>query len=62
MAGACGAGMKPPDYHAAYACSDCHNAIDGRMKVPGTTREDLRLWHAEGVLRTLTLLHKKGLL
>jgi hypothetical protein len=54
--------MKPLDICGSWTCSDCHNAIDGRMKVPGTTREDLRLWHAEGVFWTLTLLHKKGLL
>jgi hypothetical protein len=62
LSGLNGVGMKPLDICGSWTCSDCHNAIDGRMKVPGTTREDLRLWHAEGVLRTLTLLHKKGLL
>lgn len=25
-----GAGKKAPDHHAVFACSDCHDVIDGR--------------------------------
>lgn len=51
LAGYCGTGIKPPDTLAAYACSACHDAIDGRVRC-GCTREELRLMHAEGVMRT----------
>lgn len=27
-----GFGQKPPDHHALFACSNCHDAIDGRTK------------------------------
>lgn len=32
MAGTCGIAMKPSDIQAAYACSRCHDAVDGRLK------------------------------
>ena len=48
----CGTGIKPPDILTAYACSSCHDAIDGRRKT-GFSRTELRLMHAEGVFRTL---------
>jgi hypothetical protein len=61
LAGTCGVGMKPIDLCGSWTCSDCHDAIDGRSKTafPQTT---LDLMHAEGVFRTIQLLHKKGLL
>lgn len=51
MAGTCGGGMKPDDWQGAWACSNCHDAIDGRIRTL-YPREQLRLMHAEGVLRT----------
>ena len=51
LAGTCGSGMKPHDEQAAWACSSCHDAIDGRIKT-GYSRDQLRLMHAEGVFRT----------
>lgn len=51
LSGYCGAGLKPDDDMAAHACSRCHDAIDGRIKTP-FTRNELRLMHAEGVMRT----------
>lgn len=52
MAGYCGVGLKPDDEMAAWACDPCHAAIDGRRKLDGWTREEIRLAHAEGVMRT----------
>ena len=51
LSGYCGIGIKPPDEMAAWACSACHDAVDFRIKTP-FTRDELRLMHAEGVMRT----------
>ena len=61
LAGYCGMGIKPPDFMGAYACSGCHDAVDGRIKTD-LSEDELRLTHAEGVMRTLVILQKKGLL
>lgn len=61
LADYCGMGIKPPDFMGAYACSICHDAVDGRIKTD-LSEEELRLAHAEGVMRTLVLLQRKGLL
>lgn len=55
LAGTCGIGMKPPDVLGAWACANCHDIVDGRAPLPTGyyTREQVRLAHAEGVLRTL---------
>ena len=54
-----GTSFKPMDWLAAHACSGCHDVIDGR--VPSTfTHDELRLMHAEGVLRTLKALQQRG--
>lgn len=60
LAGTCGVGLKPIDMQAAWACSSCHDAIDGRSQV--TTRQEARLYHAEGVMRTQCLLVHEGVL
>lgn len=53
MAGYCGTGIKPDDCtFGAWACSSCHDAIDGRVKLDGWSKTDLRLAHAEGIMRT----------
>jgi len=59
--GVSGAGLKSPDWCAAHACSSCHDAIDSRTNC-GLTREQLRLAHLEGMVRTLYLLWHKGAL
>jgi hypothetical protein len=61
LAGYCGMGMKPDDALGAWACSACHDAIDGRTKT-GYDRTTLELWHAHGVMRTFAELRKEGLL
>lgn len=32
MAGHCGIGSKPSDIKSCFACSSCHDVIDGRTK------------------------------
>ena len=51
MGGLNGMGMKPDDIFGAWACSACHDAVDGRTKTKYDC-EQLRLFHEEGVFRT----------
>lgn len=60
LAGTCGTGCKPDDQQGAIACNSCHDAIDGRTKTE-YTRDELRLMHAEGVLRTQQIWRDEGL-
>jgi len=60
MAGTCGTSVKPSDLQAAWACSACHDVIDGRVRI-AEDREILRLYHLEGMVRTLDILVKEGL-
>lgn len=53
MAGYSGVGMKPDDRLAAWCCASCHDLIDGRKRHEWVERQDARLAHAEGVLRTM---------
>lgn len=53
-------GGKSNDLCSVYACSDCHDAIDGRRHV-----EDKKLFMLavyEGHMRTLRLIQEKGLI
>jgi hypothetical protein len=59
LSGTCGTGMKPIDLLGSWACSDCHDAIDGRGK-SSFSREVLDLMHLEGMCRTIQALHKQG--
>jgi len=59
LAGYCGTGLKPDDWMGAWCCYACHDAIDGR-NTHGIDHTDLRLFHAEGVLRTQQQLKKEG--
>jgi hypothetical protein len=61
LAGTCGMGIKPLDLIGAWACSDCHNLIDGRH-TSAFSREQLDLMHLEGMCRTIQALHKRGIL
>jgi hypothetical protein len=61
LAGTCGTGCKPDDEQGAHGCSACHDAIDGRTKTP-YSRDELRLFHAEGVLRTQKILRDGGII
>lgn len=59
LAGTCGAGKKPHDMQGAWACSSCHDVIDGRRHA--ISRDEARLLHAEGVMRTQDCLVREGL-
>lgn len=61
LAGMCGIGIKPSDLLAAWCCDHCHAVVDGRKPAPeGWMRDQVRLAHAEGVLRTLERLERMG--
>ncbi len=59
MAGQNGTGIKPADVLGAWACSSCHDIADFRTRVPAS-KDTIRLWRAEGVMRTLAQLEKEG--
>ena len=61
LSGLCGTGMKPPDIIAAWCCGPCHSKIDQAAKSE-FSRNELRLWFAEGVFRTQNELIKLGVL
>lgn len=57
-----GKGLKSPDALGTYACSACHDVIDGRVPRPsGMTREDVLLAFCEGHQRSFIKLLEKGL-
>jgi hypothetical protein len=51
----CGMGMKVPDIFGAWACSSCHDVLDGRQK-GHYTEDKLYIEHMEGVFRTQNIL------
>lgn len=55
----CGGALKPPDECGAFADYYCHSRVDGRVKCD-IPRDMLRLYHLEGVMRTLYRLGKLG--
>ena len=57
-----GMGRKPHDSRGAYACSACHNFVDGRDVAPGFMEGEIELCFAQGVFRTQDILIKKGLM
>lgn len=65
-----GMGLKRANIHGAYACSSCHDIIDGRATLPeplkGMKADDLmrtiKLLHLDGVIRTQEIMIKEGIL
>lgn len=58
LAGYAGMGSKPDDWSfGAWACSACHDVVDGRVKTEHD-RNAVRLMHAEGCLRTQAALRE----
>lgn len=55
-----GMGQKCDDIHATYACSACHDAIDGRVRV--NTPQVTRLYAYDGMVRTQKLLLEQELI
>lgn len=62
LAGYSGTGLKPPDVMGAWCCSQCHDLVDSRVVIANLTRADVRLAHAEGVMRTMVELEREGIL
>lgn len=62
LSGTCGMGIKPPDLCGSWICSSCHDVTDGRAKSDDWEYGEIRHMHAEGCLRTLNELIKKGIL
>lgn len=59
LIGISGMGMKSPDEIAAFACSNCHDAVD-RRRYKDFDFDYVRLAHAEGVFRTWMILNKSS--
>jgi hypothetical protein len=62
-----GMGRKANDLHGAWACSDCHDVIDGRRSASSAygepvTAEEILIAHLEGVIRTQEQLIDEGLI
>lgn len=50
-----------PDIGAAWGCNTCHAIVDGRITTD-IQKDTLRLYHLEGVERTIDALVKAGIL
>ena len=59
-----GIGRKQPDLFGAFACSDCHDWVDGRRHISNHPAEamDRKIVHLEGVIRTQQLWLDEGLI
>lgn len=57
-----GMGMKQHDIHGAYACSACHEFLDGGYVRYGITRDERDLLHCRAVLKTQQLMLEQGLI
>ena len=58
-----GMGGKQLDCEGAYACSSCHDVLDGRVPRPAEfSNDDIELMHHEGAMRTRAALAEKDLL
>ena len=56
-----GIGRKPHDLIGSWACSACHDVVDGRRQTM-FGRDELRLSHLEGMARTIDVLAQEGLI
>lgn len=59
MVGLSGIGMKAPDWFTAFACSACHDYVDGRSH-PEVSYEKRRLDLLEGMARTQVIRLRKA--
>lgn len=55
-----GTAFKTNDLMVSWACFSCHQAVDGVKDIEGYDKEEIRLAHAEGVLRTIKCLYDTG--
>ena len=58
LAGTCGVGIKPNDLLGAWACSSCHDECDRRTRK--IDADSAALAHLEGIIRTLDILIREG--
>jgi len=56
-----GMGQKPDDIASVYACSACHDAIDGRVK-PHLTEWEIGFEEGRAMVETLRRMFDKGLI
>lgn len=56
-----GLALKHHDLHAAYLCSDCHDAYD-RRRSSGYCKDDLELMFLKAMVRTQQILLRDGLI
>lgn len=56
-----GMGAKKPDIQAAFCCSSCHDALDGRANYL-IDKDTLELAHRQGVERTQDIWLREGLI
>jgi hypothetical protein len=60
-----GAGLKPDDTSGVYACSDCHDWLDGRVSHSSVDKNDLHdkcFYWFRAMRRTWALLITNGVL
>ncbi|TMS82482.1 DUF1364 domain-containing protein [Pseudoalteromonas sp. S554] len=55
-----GVAQKCDDIHSAYACSDCHDVIDGRVREGNA--DEIIIYAYEGMVRTQKLLLEQELM
>lgn len=55
-----GAGTKHSDLLSTYGCSDCHSAVDGRIKTQ-YSKQELDLMLLQGVMRSQQIFLDEGL-
>jgi hypothetical protein len=60
--GSKGQSLKKSDIHAAFACSACHDELDGRTHNSAFSKNALKLMHYEGVERTQDIWINNGML
>ena len=61
LAGVSGIGIKADDALGSWSCSACHDAVDRRSHTD-LERDYVRLAHLEGVIRTIAVLRREGVL
>jgi len=57
-----GMGGKNHDFQGAYACSACHDAVDGRVIPIGMSFGELKVYFMDGIIRTQQILFNEGLI
>lgn len=57
-----GMGQKEDDIFAAWACSACHDAVDGRRRIEGWSREEIQAAFWNAIYRTQKQLIKEKIL